>query len=295
MGEISFFSVRLDCICKDNSKPSTLSRTSKGPRTPSSACDGQQLQVTMPQPRAVLIITGAWNVPGHYYKLIAAIESRGIRTICETLPTNNNVVPPNTTLQDDVAFIRNIVAKESAAGTHLTVLAHSWGGMISSGALADFAVPRDSTQGGVTDLVFMCAFVPQEGESLFGISGGRPPYLVDENNIVVCRDPMKRFYNDLEPQEAAWAESLRVAHGTVAQNTPLSVERVAWRTIPLSYIFCENDEAVPLALQNMMIGRVESDGISVKRYSIAASHSPFLSMPDKVADIVDEVINRVSD
>lgn len=249
----------------------------------------------MPQPRAVLIITGAWHVPGHYYKLIAAIESRGIRTICETLPTNNNVVPPNTTLQDDVAFIRNIVAKESAAGTHLTVLAHSWGGMISSGALADFAVPRDSTQGGVTDLVFMCAFVPQEGESLFGISGGRPPYLVDENNIVVCRDPIKRLYNDLEPQEAAWAESLRVAHGTVAQNTPLSVERVAWRTIPLSYIFCENDEAVPLALQNMMIGRVESDGISVKRYSVAASHSPFLSMPDKVADIVDEVINRVSE
>ncbi|KAM3501995.1 hypothetical protein MY11210_009209 [Beauveria gryllotalpidicola] len=251
----------------------------------------------MPQPRAVLIVTGAWHVPGHYYKLIAAIESRGIRTICETLPTNNNVVPVNTTLQDDVAFIRSIAAKETAAGTHLTVLAHSWGGIVASGALAGFAVPRGSTQGGVTDLVFMCAFVPQEGESLFDISGGsRPPYyLVDEDNIVVCRDPIKWFYNDLEPQEAAWAESLRVAHGTVAQETPLSVETVAWRNIPFTYIFCENDEVVPLALQNMMVSRVESDGIAVKRYSIAASHSPFLSMPDKVADIVEEVINRVSE
>ncbi|KAM3436127.1 hypothetical protein NHJ13734_005228 [Beauveria thailandica] len=250
----------------------------------------------MPQPRAVLLVTGAWHVPSHYYKLIAAIESRGIRTICETLPTNNNVVPPNKTLQDDVDLIRSIAAKETAAGTHLTVLAHSWGGIISSGALADFAVPRGSSQGGVTDLVFLCAFVPREGESLFGVSGGQPPYLVDENNIVVCRDPLKLFYNDLEPQEAAWAESLRVAHGTVAQKTPLSARRaVAWRTIPLSYIFCENDEAVPLALQNTMVSRAESDGVSVKRYSLAASHSPFLSMPDKVADIVLDVINRVSE
>ncbi|KAH8713207.1 hypothetical protein HC256_006373 [Beauveria bassiana] len=254
------------------------------------------MQVTMPhQPRAVLIVTGAWHVSGHYHKLVAAIEARGIRTICETLPTNNNVVPPNTTLQDDVDFIRSIVAKETASGTHLTVLAHSWGGMIASSALADFAVPRGSTQGGVTDLIFMCAFVPREGESLYGVSGKQPPYLVDENNIMVCRDPLKRFYNDLEPEEAAWAESLRVAHGTVAQNTPISVEKVAWRTIPLSYIFCENDEAVPLSLQKMMVGRVESDGISVKQYSLAASHSPFLSMPDKVADIVEEVINRVSE
>ncbi|OAA70656.1 hypothetical protein ISF_02630 [Cordyceps fumosorosea ARSEF 2679] len=248
----------------------------------------------MSQPTAVLIVTGAWHVPAHYQKLRDALESRGVRTICETLPTNNNAVPPTATLHDDITFLRTLVAKEAAAGTRLTVLAHSWGGVVSSGALADLAVssPGGGGGGGVADLVFMCAFVPREGESLTGMLGGtNPPYLVDDAGVLRWRNPIEHLYNDLEPAEAARAESLRVAaHGTAAQATPIDAGRkAAWRAIPTTYIFCEEDQALPLAVQEVMVRRVERDGVAVRRFSLKASHSPFLSMPDKVADIVLEV------
>ena len=241
---------------------------------------------------AILLITGAWHVPQHYHKLVKALEGRGFRVICERLPTNNNSVPPNKTMQDDIEFIKAIVAQETAACTHLTVIGHSWGGMISSGALAEFAVPRDSPKGGVVDLIFMCAFMPKETESLAGVFGGTlPPFLTKEaNDLLVWTDPIDHMYNDLDADEAQWADKLRVVHSSTAQHTPLNVAKVAWRIIPLTYIVCEKDQGLPSFLQDMMIGRVEAEGIPVKQYRVAASHSPFLSMPDKVAGIIQEVM-----
>jgi alpha-beta hydrolase superfamily lysophospholipase len=94
----------------------------------------------MGSPSAVLLLTGAWHVPEHYHKVVAQLETDGVGVLCPRLPTNNNVVPPNKTIGDDVAFIRDIIAKEAAAGTHLLVVAHSYGGIIASAALADFTI-----------------------------------------------------------------------------------------------------------------------------------------------------------
>ncbi|KJZ76530.1 hypothetical protein HIM_04259 [Hirsutella minnesotensis 3608] len=241
---------------------------------------------------AILLITGAWHLPEHYHKLISGLEGKGLRVICERLPTNNGVVPPNKTIHDDVQFVKNIVAKESAAGTHLTVIGHSWGGMISSAALAEFAVARNSDKGGVTDIILMCAFIPSEGDSLAGLFGGKlPPYLVSQpNDTIVWVNPKEHLYNDVPPEEGTWADDLRVPFGHTAQYTPIKCERVAWRAIPLTYIICEQDQAIPAFVQDMMVGKVEQQGISVKQYRIAASHSPFLSVPEKLVDIVSDVM-----
>ncbi|RMJ09358.1 hypothetical protein CDV36_011026 [Fusarium kuroshium] len=244
-------------------------------------------------PNTILLITGAWHVPKHYHKLIDQLEAKGLRVICEQLPTNNNVVPPNTAADDDVKFVKDIVARESAAGTQLTVIGHSWGGMIASAALADFAVTTGSGKGGVTNIILMCAFIPQENDSLAGLFGGQlPPYLTSmPNGTIVWTDPIGHLYNDLPSEEGQWAENLMVAHGHKAQYTPIDCDKVAWRAIPLTYIVCENDQALPGFVQDMMIAKVEEQGILVKQYRLQSSHSPFLSMPDKVAGIVMEVMN----
>ena len=57
-------------------------------------------------PKAVLIITGAWQVPEHYGPAVSGLAARGIRVLCPRLPTNNNAYPPDKYLEDDVAFVR---------------------------------------------------------------------------------------------------------------------------------------------------------------------------------------------
>lgn len=50
------------------------------------------------------------------------------------------------------------------------------------------------------------------------------------------------------------------------------------------YLLCELDQAVPIAVQEMMAGML---GEQAMNFRCAASHSPFLSVPDKVADAVE--------
>ncbi|KAI7764025.1 hypothetical protein ACKAV7_013765 [Fusarium commune] len=237
---------------------------------------------------AVLLITGAWHVPEHYKKLIHELERHDIRVICERLPTNNNAVPPNKTIQDDIDFIKDIVSKEVAAGTHLTVIGHSWGGMLASAALANFAVSPEPKEGGVTDMIFIAAFVPSENDSLAGLFGGKlPSALVPKSDgTLVPTDPIHLFYHDLPEEEAQWAKNTMVAHGTDVQYAPINCERVAWRVVPLTYIICEEDQGLLSFLQEGMIQKVEEQGIIVQKYRLPSSHSPFLSMPKRVAEIV---------
>jgi hypothetical protein len=74
-------------------------------------------------------------------------------------------------------------------------------------------------------------------------------------------------------------------HPKAAQFTAVSHE--AFREVPITYLLCENDQALPVGVQKMMIGRIEEVGVKVGTIeSCEGSHSPFLSMPEKVVEVV---------
>ncbi len=54
----------------------------------------------------------------------------------------------------------------------------------------------------------------------------------------------------------------------------------AWKTVPSSYIICEQDEILPPAFQEAMSARSE------RSYRLSSSHSPFLSMPAVLASLI---------
>jgi pimeloyl-ACP methyl ester carboxylesterase len=266
--------------------------------------------------RTVLIITGAWHLPEHYSGLTFALMTRGIRVICPRLPSNNNAHPPNKFLADDVAFIRSIVAEELERGTHLTVVGNSWGGIVMTAALGDFGLPTEGETaaetlklppnerpvevrkpGGVVKLIYLTAFVPFEHESLAGIFGerGLPPWLQyhPQDDTLRPADPTAVFHQDLKPEMAQLALDMMVWHSGKAQNTPIETvwrtddakpRKAAWRTIPTSYLYCEGDAAIPLFVQEMMVGRMKGEGITVDEYKVTGDHLAALSMPGDVAD-----------
>lgn len=103
-----------------------------------------------------------------------------------------------------------------------------------------------------------------------------------DNGTLGLTNPDMHFYNDVsDPQ--AWVDKL-VTHPTDAQHDPVGSE--AWRTVPTSYIVCEKDQALPPALQMMMVGRVQQEGVEVCVETCSGSHSPFLSVPERVVEIV---------
>ena len=93
-------------------------------------------------------------------------------------------------------------------------------------------------------------------------------------------DGRDRFYNDLDDQTAAyWVSRLRPQSvGAFRSKTSYA----AWRYIPSTYLICEKDNAVVLAMQEVFAKRCMAD--TVERCD--SSHSPFLSRPEYVVDVI---------
>lgn len=53
-----------------------------------------------------------------------------------------------------------------------------------------------------------------------------------------------------------------------------------WHSLPCMYIFCEEDQAIPMFVQESMAELLGD----YSQFRCESSHSPFLSMPDKLAE-----------
>ena len=101
--------------------------------------------------------------------------------------------------------------------------------------------------------------------------------------------PEYLFYHDLSNEDQAHFASLLEPQTSVAFITPLTY--VAWKHHPVSYVSCNDDHALPLAKQHSMVSEsgIESE---VGRFEIDSSHSPFLSKPKEIVDVIKKVMER---
>ena len=97
-------------------------------------------------------------------------------------------------------------------------------------------------------------------------------------------EPERRFYSDLRDEEKKRWLAECTSHPASAQLTPLT--HAAWQYHPVSYLFCERDEAIVLEDQKAM---VKGAGVPVDEHYCQGGHSPFLSMPEEVVRVVDAV------
>jgi pimeloyl-ACP methyl ester carboxylesterase len=82
---------------------------------------------------------------------------------------------------------------------------------------------------------------------------------------------------------AAVQRPLSVASFTETSGEP------AWKKLPSWYLVCTNDHMIPPLAQDFMAKRMQAT-----QRSVASSHSPFMSQPQHVADIILEAVESVS-
>lgn len=175
------------------------------------------------------------------------------------------------------------------------VLGHSSGGMVISGLAKRY--PHR-----IKGLIYLSAFLLPEGMSPpeimkdDTISLMQSSLLVDERHGTVSVDKTKAkqlFYADCEDTVAQWAISKLapeplVPQGSGENNQPvISHKEVARRF----YIETLNDRALGITSQR----RMQALSPCEKVYTLGSGHSPFLSQPGKLADIMMEISARLSD
>ena len=94
--------------------------------------------------------------------------------------------------------------------------------------------------------------------------------------------PQQVFYNTCPP-EVADAAAARLRPQTIASFVE-PVRSVAWRDVPSTYVICDRDQAIPVPAQEAMSARAGST------HRLDSDHSPFLTDPDAVADLIRAVV-----
>jgi pimeloyl-ACP methyl ester carboxylesterase len=90
------------------------------------------------------------------------------------------------------------------------------------------------------------------------------------------------FYHDCDEQTARWAfDRLTPERIGDSSEVPISVETFWGADLPRSFILCQQDRSQPRWLSDLVAER-----LGVEPLTIDASHSPFLSRPGELAELL---------
>ncbi|KAA9152451.1 alpha/beta hydrolase [Microbacterium lushaniae] len=221
----------------------------------------------------ILLVHGAWHGAWCWEPLSRILADRGWQVQALDLPTVHSERKSELGMQDDADAIAAAVA---AVEGPVTVVAHSYGGVPTTQGALD---PR------VVHIVYIAAFVLDAGESLLGAVGGVAPewWNIDGALVTAGNDTMpadQLFFGDVEASVAEAAAARLLAQPERAFRDVVS--EVAWRDRPTTYIVTGRDEVFPLPAQEALAARAGSTVVPLD-----TSHSPFLSQPEAVADIIE--------
>jgi pimeloyl-ACP methyl ester carboxylesterase len=190
---------------------------------------------------------------------------------------------PTTSLADDVAFTKRVVAAQP--GKSLLV-GHSYGGVVITEAGTD---PQ------VAGLVYIAAFAPDQGESVASLikdpppGAPVPPILPPQDGFLLL-DPSKfaaSFAADVSEPKASFMAASQVPWGVAALAGEVSVP--AWKSRPSWYLVATDDRMIPPPAQRQMAQRA---GAVVGE--APGSHAVYVSQPQAVAALIETAAASLS-
>lgn len=138
----------------------------------------------------------------------------------------------------------------------------------------------------ISRLVYVCAYVPQAGQSLADMrrAGPRQPLLeaieTSADRLSFSFRPemvAEKLYHDCTPEVVDYALDNLGPQAIKPQSTPMPYGAV---TVPKRYVLCSDDRAIPPEYQATM-----SQGWADLRH-LKSSHSPFFSVPQALAKAI---------
>jgi pimeloyl-ACP methyl ester carboxylesterase len=233
-----------------------------------------EVVVAQEETPTVVLVHGAWHGPWAWSEVERRLAGEGVDVVTVDLPSVGEDTSALGDLDADAEAVRAAI---DAVDGPVVVVAHSYGGAPTTQGAAG--------AGNVAHIVYLTAFMLDEGESLFGLVGEVAPdwwQVSDDGESLMPGRPEEIFFNDV-PSDATRAAVGQLAPQSMAA-VKAPVRAVAWRDVPTTYVICDRDNAIPVPAQEMLAGRADN----VTR--LDASHSPFLSQPDAVVGIIRGVL-----
>ena len=216
----------------------------------------------------VVLIHGAWADGSSWEPVIRKLQMEGFKVLAAPIPL--------TSLSDDAAALRRTISRTQGP---VLVAGHAYAGAVA-------ATVEDER---VKALVYIAALAPDEGETVAEIfyknkSHPKAPALAPDADGFIWM-PEESFASAFA--QNATSEQIALCR---AVQRPISVECIqepvsppAWKKKPSWYLLAEEDRMINPLTQRFMAERMNA---TIR--SFAVDHTPLLTAPDKVAEIIRE-------
>jgi pimeloyl-ACP methyl ester carboxylesterase len=242
----------------------------------------------MPEPTIVLV-HGAWADGSSWNPVASELQSQGFTVL----------TPPNLLrgVAADSAYIASFLAQRTSGP--VVLVGHSYGG---------FVITNAATGGGdVRALVYVDAFTPAEGETVFQILGGSgsaldvpdPTTVLDIAGYPGAPEGDAEAFLKPDTAHQSFAQDLSEADRwlIVASQRPITLsanttpsQTAAWTTLPSWTVVGTEDRIIPPDTQRRMAERA---GATITE--VAASHVSMVSQPRQSIDAILAAVAAVRD
>ena len=230
-----------------------------------------------------VLVHGAWHGAWCWAAVARHLEAEGHRVIALDLPGHGEDRTPvaDVTLGRYARRIAEVL--ETLAGEAVLVGPAAAGMAIS--AAAEISPER------ISALVYLCAYLPGDGESLLDLEGRNPrptvplSLLMSEDGTTATLEADKvadLLYGDCSPEMAADAARRLTPQAIEPFGEAVRLSEERFGSVRRVYVECTRDEALSIELQRDMIAAAQP----IEVHTLDCGHSPFLSMPDRLAEIL---------
>ena len=247
----------------------------------------------MPTKPTIFLVHGAWHGPECWKFVVPKLEAQGYKCIAPQMIFANQALP---TIKLAIDQAQEIIEGEVSQGRDVVVVVHSFGGAVGGSAVNGYTEknPAKLKQGWgkVIGLCYVCAFMPAAGKSLIEMVGSRDTLFhvagPDGWEVIHKQDPRGLFYGDIPKEDQDYWVSQLKNQSTATFEKGSGSEGVyeGFLDVPLWYLICTEDQAIPLPVQQGMIGMAKEKGSQVVEKTLECSHSPFLSKPDETVQFI---------
>jgi len=228
----------------------------------------------MPKHITVVAVHGAWADGSSWKDVILGLERDGVRVVAAPIPL--------TSLGDDAAALKRAISRTDGP---VILAGHAYAGAVI-GAANDERVKA---------LVYIAALAPDEGETVAAVfyrDERHPlsPELAPDGDGFIWM-PEEGFKNAF----AQHATADQIALSAAVQR-PIALKCIqepatkpAWKSKPSWYLIAEEDRMINPKTQHFMADRMRAT-----TRVFAVDHTPLLTAPQKVVDIILEAKQAVA-
>jgi pimeloyl-ACP methyl ester carboxylesterase len=235
--------------------------------------------MTPRNPKIFLVCHGAWSAGWAWKKMHPLMSASGYRLVTPSytgLGERAHLANPSVDLETHIEDVVNVIKYEDLRD--IVLLGHSYGGMVATG-VADRARDR------IAQLIYLDAFVPRNGQSLFDLNEpGRQPMRDRAKSGDGWRVPPNPTPPDTPQADLDWLTERRVdmpikcfEQGLRLANEP---------SMPRSYIYATR--ITPADTFGPFAARAKSEP-GWGYHEIDASHSPNVTAPETLTAVLRKI------